>query len=562
MGAGQETQTAELARDAELCPENCVEIELAGQRRLYDVAAQGELVIGRAPDVTLTVDDERVSRRHLRISVRDGALYAEDLGSRNGTLLNGRRLEGGRSLRGRDELEVGPVRIRAGGAARAAGLLDEGRLIDRLDEEVERAREFNRPFAVIGIFLEGPSGAIDLAVARLVAQLGPSEVAGEYALRRILVLSPERTLASANARLSSARTLLEDVAGVRVSARAAAVPETATEADALVAVAFGSEDEAPASSESGSKLVVEDPRTRAVFETARRVARSAATVLVTGESGAGKEWVAAEIHATSPRAAKPFSRINCAALPETLMESELFGHEKGAFTGADRRRIGRIESADGGTVFLDEIGELPLPAQAKLLHVLEDRRVIRVGSNDAHAVDVRFIAATNRDLEREVRKGTFREDLYYRLSAIAIHVPPLRERPADLIPLAESFVALAAKSGGRRPPRIGDAFKTALETYAWPGNVRELKNVIERAVVLGEGSELTSRELPERLRSADGPAPPTGPMRQRVDDVERRTLEEALKETGGNRTHAAKKLGISRRGLIYKLHKLGLIPND
>jgi transcriptional regulator with PAS, ATPase and Fis domain len=282
------------------------------------------------------------------------------------------------------------------------------------------------------------------------------------------------------------------------------------------------------------------------------------SVLVTGETGAGKEWVASEIHRASPRGAGPYVRVNCAALPETLVEAELFGHEKGAFTGADRRRIGRLESAHGGTVFLDEIGELPLPMQAKLLHVLEDRAIVRVGANQPQPIDVRFVAATNRDLEGEIRAGRFREDLYFRLSAITIHMPPLRERPADLAALAEHFLVESARAAGRRPPRMSPGFRAALESYPWPGNVRELKNAIERAVVLGDGDELGARALPDRLRVTDAPPATAGPLRQRLDDVERTNLETALAETGGNRTHAARRLGISRRALIYKLQKTGL----
>ncbi len=536
----------------------CLDIELHGTRRRLDVAETSEVLIGRTSEATITIDDERISRRHLRIVARQGVLWAVDLGSRNGTLLNGKRLVEERRLRGGDLLELGPLRIRVGGARREAALLDEGDLIDRLDEEVERARAFKRPLSVVGLVLKGPLGSIDEAVKRLLGRLGRTDSAGEYAAGRVLVLLPERTLTAAEAAGRTFLQLADEVAGVYMTAAAAAVPESGREVEELLAAAFP---QGPSSEVSPARSgpVVVDAATVAVFDTARRVARSPASVLITGESGAGKEWVAATIHTAGPRGKGPYVRVNCAALPDNLIESELFGHERGAFTGAEKRRIGRIEAASGGTLFLDEIGELPLHLQAKLLHVIEDRSVVRLGANDRTPVDVRFVAATNRDLEAEVRGKRFREDLYYRLNAIPLSVPPLRDRPADLIPLAEHFLVAAARGAGMRPLHMDAGFRTGLLTYPWPGNIRELKNVIERAVALSQDDILTRRELPERLRSTDAPTVATGPIRVQIDDLERRTIEAALAECGDNRTHAARKLGISRRTLIYKLHKFGMI---
>ena len=557
-----EGATAEAQAQPDDLGPGCVECRVGSSRRVIDVEALGEVVLGRSSEATLVIDDERVSRRHLKLEVRDSVLVATDLGSRNGTLLNGRRLEGERRLRAGDRLDVGPAQLLAGGAAYASRLLGEGDLIDRLDEEIERARAFQRPLGLVGITVLGPTHAIDGATERVLGRIGPGATAGEYAAGRVLVILPERNLEAAAALGRAWTALVEEVAGVRATVTAAGLPESGTEADELVAVAFRAPRAQSVTPAPAAALIAEDPRTREVFETARRVGRSLAIVLITGESGAGKEWVAAEIHKSGPRGAGPYVRINCAALPETLIESELFGHERGAFTGADRRRVGRIESAHGGSLFLDEIGELPLSMQAKLLHVLEDRRVVRVGGNEAVPADVRFIAATNRDLEREVKAGRFREDLYYRLNAIGIEVPPLRERPRDLIALAEHFIVEAARGAGRRPPRMGPRFRAGLESYPWPGNVRELKNVIERAVVLGDADELTARELPDRLRATDAAPPADGPMRRRIEDVERQSLEAALSECGDNRTHAARKLGISRRALIYKLHKFDLIAKE
>ncbi len=558
--AGELPVTADAASHADEFGATSVEIELHGTRRRMDVAQAGELVIGRSSEATLAVDDERVSRRHLRIAVRDGVLVATDLGSRNGTLLNGRRMTGERRIHGCDVLEVGPLRIRAGGAAREAALLAEGDLINRLDQEVARARTFQRPLSVVGLALKGPQHEIDDAIARVSGRLGRPDSAGECGLGRFLVILPERRLEAASVLAASWKALAEGSAGVYATVCAAAVPDSGEEAGDLLAAVFSTGRHGQADPARRGPIA-EDPRSREVFKTARRVARSTASVLITGESGAGKEWVAHEIHTSGPRGAGPFVRVNCAALPELLIESELFGHERGAFTSADRRRIGRIEAAHGGTLFLDEIAELALPLQAKLLHVLEDRYVMRVGSNERVPVDVRFVFATNQDLESEVRAGRFRKDLYYRLSAITIQVPPLRERPADLRALAEHFLVEAARAAGRTPPRMDDSFRVGLETYSWPGNVRELKNVIERAIALSDRDVLSRSELPERLRSGDT-AKMAGPMRERMDGLELRSLEEALAECGGNRTHAARKLGISRRTLIYKLHKFGLLKKD
>jgi DNA-binding NtrC family response regulator len=283
------------------------------------------------------------------------------------------------------------------------------------------------------------------------------------------------------------------------------------------------------------------------LELARRAARRDTTVLLTGETGSGKEVVAAEIHRHSDRAHKPYVRLNCASLPSTLLESELFGHERGAFTGAQKRRIGFLEAAHGGTLLLDEIGELPLDMQAKLLRVLEDGRLTRVGGEEEIAVDVRFVAATHRDLDAEVAAGRFRQDLFFRINAITLKVPPLRERPRDLALLAQAFLQRAAAP--RPAPRLSPEMVEALARYPWPGNVRELRNVIERAVVLSDGPELMLEHLPQRLSVL------AAPMREQVDELERRNLQEALRQTGGNRTHAAQRLGISRRSLIYKLKK-------
>lgn len=304
-------------------------------------------------------------------------------------------------------------------------------------------------------------------------------------------------------------------------------------------------------------LVGESPAMKEVFEIVRQVAPTRATVLLLGESGTGKEVIARAIHQLSPRARMPMVIVHCAALAPTLLESELFGHEKGAFTGAHERRIGRFEQAHGGTLFLDEIGEIDATLQIKLLRFLGERTFERVGSNKTLTADVRLIAATNKDLEQMVRAGTFREDLYFRLRVVEIRLPPLRERKEDIPLLAHRFLREFAAEN-QRPVRdfTMDAME-ALLNYSWPGNVRELRTAIEHAVVLCRGDRITARDLPPSVRGAlVAPVSGTGLLRNSpltLKEAERELILRALRETNGNRTLAAKKIGISRRTLHRKL---------
>ena len=295
----------------------------------------------------------------------------------------------------------------------------------------------------------------------------------------------------------------------------------------------------------------------ALYDVIARVAPHFSTALVTGETGTGKELVARALYRLSPRNGRPFVTVNCSAIVETLFESELFGHMRGAFTGATEHRVGLYERASGGIIFLDEVGELPPSVQAKLLRVLETGEITRVGTSDTRRVDVRVIAATNRSLDAEVRAGRFRADLFYRLNVVELAVPALREREDDVAALARHFAAEFARQFGRGRLEIAAEAEARLREWTWPGNVRELKNAIERAAMLGQGDQIEVADL----RMAPEPAPVAEPrlhIVRRIADLERREIERALVETAGNKKEAARRLGISRRALYRRLEKFDL----
>jgi two-component system response regulator AtoC len=311
-------------------------------------------------------------------------------------------------------------------------------------------------------------------------------------------------------------------------------------------------------------IVAASPPMIDLLEVLERAAEYKATVLLTGESGTGKEVLARAIHAQSARRTQAFVAVNCAAIPETLLESELFGHARGAFTGADRARRGLFVEADGGTLFLDEIGEMPAPLQAKLLRVLQEEEVMPVGESKPRRIDVRVIAATSRDLERDVASGRFREDLFYRLDVFRVRVPPLRERREDVPLLVDHFIARFRNALGKPVRTIADEALDRLVDHAWPGNVRELENVLERAIILANGDRIQVGDLPDAIAAPSKPSPnapaATGDfsMRRARRRFEADLIRRALDATGGNRTRAARLLEISHRALLYKIKEYGL----
>jgi DNA-binding NtrC family response regulator len=328
------------------------------------------------------------------------------------------------------------------------------------------------------------------------------------------------------------------------------------------AVASNAAEARPEGAALSEGVVIGDQGMVKVYRLARRLATMPTTVLIFGETGVGKELVAEHIHRWSQRATGPFVRLNCASVPDTLLESELFGYERGAFSGADRRKMGYVEAAHGGTLLLDEIGELSLAVQAKLLRALESRRVQRLGDTHEIAVDVRFLCATHRDLGADVEAGRFRRDLFYRVSAFTLRVPSLRERPTEITLLAELFTRELALAAGTPDVCLQPDAVAALRKHGWPGNVRELRNAIEHAVILCEGAPIAPSHLPETVRqsarrSASSSAG-TGAIRSELGEVERRRIEEVLDRECGNQTRAAAALGMSRRNLVYKMAKYGI----
>lgn len=309
-------------------------------------------------------------------------------------------------------------------------------------------------------------------------------------------------------------------------------------------------------------FISQSPKMEEVLSVASRAADSRATVLITGESGTGKEVLAKSIHYVSSRKDKPFVAVNIPALPETLLESELFGHEKGAFTGAEKSKKGRFELAHEGTIFLDEIGDIPINLQVKLLRVLQEHQIEKLGSTDTVNIDVRIIAATHQNLEQKIKDGSFREDLFYRLNIVSLNIPPLRERKEDILPLIEHFIEKYSKENGRENLSLSKETVDTLIKYNFPGNVRELENIIERAVVLSRGNTITVNDLPNVVKGFKAekeiPANEETTLIEQVEELEKKLIFDALTKSNGNQSQAGRLLGLTERNLRYKMQKYGI----
>ena len=522
------------------------------------------LVIGRAPECQIQVDVPALSRKHAEI--RGGPpLTVEDLGSANGTRLRGEKLVAGNRARLRlgDAIEVGPLTIvvqrdKSQVDARPRRLWTHTYFEGRLEEECARAETSGVIFTVLRLKLQGTSSP-QLVQATLAALLAPTDVVASYGPGEYEVLLSGANPQPLMQKLSAALDKREGqvLLGAATFGKDGRDPDALLyEANCRVEVEKTTGGHAALGSIAPRGVVVADPQMLALHALVKKVAAGDISVLLLGETGVGKEIFAEAIHASSPRAGKPFQKFNCASFTETLLESELFGHEKGAFTGAVKSKAGLIESANGGSVLLDEVGEMPLSTQVKLLRVLEAREVMRVGDVKPRPIDVRFIAATHRDLEAQVEKGNFRQDLFFRLNGISLVIPPLRERIAELESLARHFIARAAKQFGKTPePVLTPEALSMLQAYKWPGNLRELRNMLERAVLLANDRYIGPDDLPldkltaTPLTRATPDVPSPGPD----VDGDRARLVAALEAHGGNQTLAARALGISRRTMLNRL---------
>jgi two-component system response regulator AtoC len=538
---------------------------------VIELPEDGEVTFGRSRGARVVVDHDKVSRLHARIRRTPEGVTVEDLGSRNGTRVNGDRIERPRAIETGDEIAVGPATAVLGassGIARRTSIAEPEAFEARLAAEVDRSIRYQRRVAVVALRVTG-----DDAVAEALGRaIRPMDLLADYGADHYALALPELSREEATAMvrrlISEARTLGTEVrAGISVAPDDGVSPDELLErARAALRRARGGGDviaaEPPAPT-ARADMILLDPAMRRLYAMVDRIADSNLTVLILGETGVGKELVAEAIHRGSSRRERPLVKLNCASLPETLLESELFGYERGAFTGADRRKLGFFEAAHGGTLFLDEIGEMQASLQAKMLRVLERKVLTRVGGTDEIAVDVRVIAATHRDVEAEVRAGRFREDLFFRIAGFMVAVPPLRERRREIVPLAEHFLRQLAAEVDQPPTGLAEDAVLALGNHDWPGNVRELRNAIERAMVLRGGGVITADDLPERVRDAGRrarPAATDNSMREQLAELERGAIVDALELHGSNQTRAARQLGISRRALIYKMEKLGLKP--
>jgi len=520
----------------------------------HPLPESGTLIVGRAHDSDVRIDDAQISRHHVKIHV-GAKIEVEDLGSANGTKVRGALLAVGTRavVEPGEVIDLGSSLLilqRAVETSTRRRLWSHGYFEIRLEDECVRQQRKRSPFAVLRVHLDGTLDrarleealASDLRAGDLIAAYAPNEY-------EILLVDTARMKADRIGRVIRERV---SQAGGQATVGIAIHPDDGVTPDALISAANRGVQKGAAPSVAG--VIVEDDAMRDLYRVIDRIAPGKISVLLSGETGVGKEVVAEAVHARSPRATKPFVRLNCAALSETLVESELFGHEKGSFTGAETAKEGLLETGNGGTVLLDEVAELPLATQAKLLRVLEQREVLRVGSLKPRSIDVRFVSATHRDLDAEVAAGRFRQDLLYRLNGVTLLVPPLRDRGEEIEPMARAFVEQASAAlGSPSHPEISAEAMALLESYGWPGNIRELKNVIERAVLLAgdiiEPAHLPLDKLTTTWTAAAAPKS-KGSMRDRVLD--------ALERSNHNQTRAAEMMGVSRQTLSKWLDRYDL----
>ncbi|MFO0573933.1 MAG: sigma 54-interacting transcriptional regulator [Polyangia bacterium] len=604
-----------------------------GSSRMFHLPRRGTVLIGRTPEAELVLSDNSVSRRHARITLAEGEISVSDLESFNGTRVNGELIKdkGARELSSGDVVAIGDVVLVLHCTSQKAEpktLLAPAALRRRVAEEIERAQGTERSFTVLALQLaEGKPGSEprlgrDGIEKRVQARLRLIDAASWFGERELLILLPEQGAAPVR---RFALELLEQVGPPgpgapgapdesRARAGLASYPAAGVDVETLLGAARSAATSAKAGAvldaadaavrlQMGERTIfIADPAMLGLFELLKRLARSDIPVLVRGETGAGKENAAYAVHHFSARSGKPFVAVNCAAIAETLIESELFGYERGAFSGATHAKPGLLEAASGGTVFLDEVGELSPSAQSKLLRALETKRITRVGDVREREVDIRIVAATNRDLEAEVTRDgekRFRPDLFFRLSAATVILPPLRERPREVTLLGDAFLKAACERIGRPPLLLTPGALRALGAYRWPGNVRELRNTMEYLAAAlvdpavevhhlpaaiasavappaaasrpaprppesgGEGGDAASAPSPSKPpapapAAADDAARAFRPIAEEIRELEKRRMEEALGASRGVRKVAAELISMPLRTFTMKLKQYGL----
>lgn len=560
--------------------------------------SEGKVIAGRMHRADIYLDDSQVSRKHAQFITEGSKTTVEDLGSTNGTIVNGKKISGKTTLKDGDEIAVGVTlfsfSVSTPIEATIRGLIGHTQFDKRLHEELDRASRYKRPLSVMMISLEfdpaslkGSKAEAEKTKKKKFASLvehtkgliRAMDLMANYGSFELEIVLPETDKKHAMVLAQKIQKVADQDEDIVLSIGISGYPEDSRSKDFLIdksrralKMAKKSDKEKIIETKENVKkitvsdhsIIIKSDKMKAIFDLVARIAKSNISVLIQGETGVGKEVIAEAIHNKSDRSSKSLISVNCAALTETILESELFGYEKGAFTGADSQKIGLFESAKGGTIFLDEIGEMPAKTQAKLLRVLQSKKIMRVGGNKEIPIDVRVIAATNKNLEESISKGIFREDLFFRLNAITINIPPLRERREEIQDLALSFVGIFSKENSRSNLQITPEAMAVLADYDWPGNVRELKNCIERACVIAPEENIQVEHLAlkvaqsakeDKTQVGKSPATQVGDMKDLMESYERDIILNALKRTNFNQTKAAELLKIPRRTLVSKIRK-------
>jgi DNA-binding NtrC family response regulator/pSer/pThr/pTyr-binding forkhead associated (FHA) protein len=553
---------------------------------MHQLPPSGNVVIGRSQATDLRIDDPSISRQHAKLLVEPDAITITDLKSQTGTFVNQHKIDGEHVLHPGDVVTIHKATLILHAtplASAPVAILASDAFRLRLDDELDRAVRYERAFSVLSLVWSAPvdRARIERAVTAQLRRIDAASWASDKVLEILLAEVTSREAAEAATRL---RGKLHAVAPLPRIGHASC-PTDGADADALLASARNAADRAEAGAIAVAshayqtltigavRVIVADPSVVRLYALIERLAPIDLPVLITGETGCGKELAATAIHQRSPRRNRPLISLNCAAIQETLVESELFGHEKGAFSGAIATKPGLLEAAHNSTLFLDEIGELALATQAKLLRVLETRRFTRVGDVRERESDVRIVAATNRDLDDEVASGRFRQDLYFRLSGATLHLPPLRERRRELPLLATTFLDEACVKSGRKPMAISDDALEVLLAHAWPGNIRELKNLMQYVAAAHTDDVVLPHHVLDRLernKPDRAPTPPPvvavatpvefRPIAEEIRELEINRMLAALAASGGNQTKAASLLSMPVRTFFDKVKQYGLSP--